>query len=116
MRSRVADRDRKRYCHFHRDYGHDTEEFYDLKKQIEDLIHHGHLDRYIMKPREPSLRPKGPTERQIDIIVGGPAACGVSSSVRKAYAHAKVQKRPRPRSDPGFTFEFESEYPDHDDV
>ncbi|RZS27272.1 hypothetical protein BHM03_00060716 [Ensete ventricosum] len=40
----------------------------------------------------------------------------VSSSARKAYARVEVQKRPRPRGDPGFTFDFESEYPDHDDA
>ncbi|RZR79586.1 hypothetical protein BHM03_00005320 [Ensete ventricosum] len=63
-----------RYYRFHHDYGHDTEECYDLKNQIDDLIHRGHLDQYIMKPREPSLRPKGPVERHIDIIVFGPTA------------------------------------------
>ncbi|RZR86410.1 hypothetical protein BHM03_00013607 [Ensete ventricosum] len=61
--ARVEDRDRIHYCRFHRDYGHDTEEFYDLKNQIEDLTHRGHLDKYIMKPREPSLHPKGPVKR-----------------------------------------------------
>ncbi|RRT67458.1 hypothetical protein B296_00015548 [Ensete ventricosum] len=96
LRSRAANRDRKRYCRFHRDYGHDTEECYDLKNQIEDLIHRGHLNRYIMKPREPSLRPKGPVERHIDVIVGCPTAGGVSSSARKAYARTEVQKRPQP--------------------
>ncbi|RZS06215.1 hypothetical protein BHM03_00036841 [Ensete ventricosum] len=116
MRSRAEDRDRKRYCHFHSDYGHDNEECYDLKNQIEDLICRGHLDRYIMKPHEPSLRPKGHVERQVDIIVGGSAAGGVSSSARKAYARTKVQKRPRPQSDPGITFKSESEYPNHDDA
>ncbi|RWW00010.1 hypothetical protein GW17_00037049 [Ensete ventricosum] len=72
MKSPTEDRDRRRYCRFHRDYGHDTEECYDLKNQIEDLIRHSHLDRYIRKPREPSLHPKGPGERQVDVIVGGP--------------------------------------------
>ncbi|RZR91524.1 hypothetical protein BHM03_00019644 [Ensete ventricosum] len=43
LRSRAEDRDRRRYCSFHRDYGHDTEECYDLKNQIGDLIHRGHL-------------------------------------------------------------------------
>ncbi|RWV85349.1 hypothetical protein GW17_00052868, partial [Ensete ventricosum] len=80
----------RRYCRFHHDYEHDTEECYDLKNQIEDLIRHGHLDRYIRKPREPSLRPKGPMERQVDVIVGGPTAGDDSSSARKAYARIEV--------------------------
>ncbi|RWV78737.1 hypothetical protein GW17_00060247 [Ensete ventricosum] len=79
---------------FHRDYRHDTEECYDLKNQIEDLIHHGHLDRYVRKPHEPSLHPKGLVEHHIYVIVGGPAASGISSSTRKTYAYPKVQKRP----------------------
>ncbi|RWW39844.1 hypothetical protein BHE74_00054784 [Ensete ventricosum] len=93
-----------------------AEKLYDLKNQIEDLIHRGHLDRYIMKSRELSLCPKVPIERQIDIIVCGPTASGVSCSARKAYARVEVQKRPRPRSDPGITFESEDEYLDHDDA
>ncbi|RZR72808.1 hypothetical protein BHM03_00017264 [Ensete ventricosum] len=116
MRSRAEDRDRRRYCHFYHDYGHDTAECYDLKNQIEDLIHHGHLDRHIMKLRELSLHPKGLVERQIDVIVGSPTAGGVSSATRKAYARAKVQKRPQPRRDPGITFKSENEYPDHNDA
>ncbi|RRT55435.1 hypothetical protein B296_00027046 [Ensete ventricosum] len=109
---RTRGRDRGRYCHFHRDYGHDTEECYDLKNQIEDLIRRGHLDRFVRKPREPSLRSKGLVERQIDVIVGNP----YSSSARKAHARAKVQKRPRARCDPEITFESESEYPNHDNA
>ncbi|RWW72476.1 hypothetical protein BHE74_00019720 [Ensete ventricosum] len=116
LRTRAEDWDHRHYCRFHRDYGHNTEECYDLKNQIEDLIHRGHLDRYIKKSREPSLHPKGPVERHIDVIVGGPTPGGVNSLTRKAYAHAKVQKRPRPLGDLGFTFESESEYPDHDDA
>ncbi|RWW53535.1 hypothetical protein BHE74_00039977, partial [Ensete ventricosum] len=56
MRTRAEEWDRGCYCRFHRYYVHDTEECYDLKNQIEDLIRHGHLDRYIRKSREPSLR------------------------------------------------------------
>ncbi|RRT70170.1 hypothetical protein B296_00031976 [Ensete ventricosum] len=116
MKSRAEDRDRRRYCCFHCDYGHDTDECHDLKNQIEDLIRHGHLNWYIRKLREPSLSPKGPVKRQVDIIVGGLATGGVSSSTRKAYARAEVQKRPRAYGDPGITFKSESEYPDHDNA
>ncbi|RRT33524.1 hypothetical protein B296_00042682 [Ensete ventricosum] len=116
LRSRAEDRDRRCYCRFHRHYGHDTEECYDLKNQIKNLIHHDHLDRYIKKPHESSLRPKGSVERHINVIVGGLSVGGISSSARKAYVCAKVQKWPRPRDHSGFTFESESEYPDYDDA
>ncbi|RZR87478.1 hypothetical protein BHM03_00014890 [Ensete ventricosum] len=116
LRGSSRGRDHRRYCRFYRDYGHDTEECYDLKNQIEDLIHSGHLDRYIRKPLEPSLCLKGSVERHIDVIVGSPTMGGISSSARKAYARAEVQKRPWPRGDPGFTFDSESQYPDHDDA
>ncbi|RWW48723.1 hypothetical protein BHE74_00045179 [Ensete ventricosum] len=116
MRNRAKEWDCGCYCRFHYDYGHDTEECYDLKNQNEDLICRGHLDRYIRKPHEPSLRPKGPVERQVYVIIGGLTAGGDNSSARKAYARAKVQKRPQARDDPGITFESESEYQDHDDA
>ncbi|RRT61697.1 hypothetical protein B296_00039425 [Ensete ventricosum] len=73
-------------CHFHRDYDHDIEEYYDLKNHIEDLIHQGHLDRYVRRLCEPSLHPKGLVEKQIDVIIGEPASRGDNSSARKAYA------------------------------
>ncbi|RZS27979.1 hypothetical protein BHM03_00061527 [Ensete ventricosum] len=31
LRSQAEDQDHRRYCRFHRDYGHDTEQCYDLK-------------------------------------------------------------------------------------
>ncbi|RRT67086.1 hypothetical protein B296_00003997 [Ensete ventricosum] len=56
MRTRAEEHDRGCYYRFHRDYGHNTEECYDLKNQIEDLIRRGHLDRFVRKSCEPSLR------------------------------------------------------------
>ncbi|RWW49131.1 hypothetical protein BHE74_00044736 [Ensete ventricosum] len=76
---------------------------HDLKNHIEDLICQGHLGLYVRKSREPSPHPKGPVEKQIDVIVGGPASGGDSSSARKAYALATVEKRARHERNPEIT-------------
>ncbi|RZS12588.1 hypothetical protein BHM03_00044054 [Ensete ventricosum] len=109
-------RDHGHYCRFHHDYKHDTKECYDLKNQIEDLIRRGHLDRFVRRPCELSLRPKGPVEKQIDVIVGGSAVGSDSSSARRAYAHAEFWKRPHARSNLEIIFKSEGENPDHDDA
>ena len=36
-------RDKKKYCRFHKDHGHHTEDCKDLKEQIEKLIQKGKL-------------------------------------------------------------------------
>ncbi|RRT31365.1 hypothetical protein B296_00058654 [Ensete ventricosum] len=95
MKSHPERRDKRRYCRFHREYGHDTEECRDLQYQIEDLIRRSHLRRYVRE--QPSLpdgrpsqdsspRPQGLVEKQIDVIFGGPASGVNSSSARKAYS------------------------------
>ncbi|RRT46592.1 hypothetical protein B296_00005585 [Ensete ventricosum] len=86
------------------------------EQAIEDLICRGHLDRYIRKPCKSFLHPKGLMKRQIDVIIGGPATSGDSSSARKAYASAEVQKRPQARGDHEITFKSEREYLDHNDA
>ncbi|RRT62545.1 hypothetical protein B296_00026841 [Ensete ventricosum] len=102
---------------FHRDYGHNTEECYDLKNQIEDLNCRGHLSRHVRRSREPSLHPNGPVEKQINVIIGGPTSGGDNPSACKAYAQTTIQKRPRQEPFPEITFRSgEEEYPDHDDA
>ena len=46
-------RDKKKYCRFHKDHGHYTEDYRDLKEQIEELIQKGKLQRFVKKG-EPS--------------------------------------------------------------
>ncbi|XP_065638665.1 uncharacterized protein LOC136071377 [Quercus suber] len=40
-------RNRNKYCCFHRDHGHDTDECFDLKQQIENLIRQGKLRNFL---------------------------------------------------------------------
>ena len=47
MKSDPATRDNTRYYEFHRDYGHRTDDFIQLKKKIEYLIRRGYLRRFI---------------------------------------------------------------------
>lgn len=35
------------WCKFHKVKGHHTEDYYELKKEIEHLIHEGHLKKYV---------------------------------------------------------------------
>ncbi|RZS15368.1 hypothetical protein BHM03_00047196, partial [Ensete ventricosum] len=113
MKSHPKRRDKRKYCHFHREYRHDTEECRDLQYQIEDLIRHDHLRWYVRDqsslsdgrtPRGSSPRPKGSVEKQIDIIFDGPASGGDSSSARKAYGRSEVGKRPMHDEDLNVTF------------
>ena len=41
--------DKKKYCRFHKDHGHYTEDSRDLKEQIEELIRKGKLQRFVKK-------------------------------------------------------------------
>ncbi|RZS06997.1 hypothetical protein BHM03_00037754, partial [Ensete ventricosum] len=47
MKSHSERCNKRRYYRFYKEYDHDTEECRDLQYQIEDLIRHGHLRRYV---------------------------------------------------------------------
>ena len=42
-------RDKKKYCRFHKDHDHYTEDCRDLKEQIEKFIQKGKLQRFVKK-------------------------------------------------------------------
>ncbi|GFY98557.1 hypothetical protein Acr_12g0010980 [Actinidia rufa] len=52
-------RNRNKYCEFHRDHGHNTEDCFQLKEQIADLIKRGYLRKYVTDrppPNSPERR------------------------------------------------------------
>ena len=95
MRTDPTKRDNTRYCEFHRDHGHRTDDCIQLRKEIEYLIRRGYLHRYIAsegqdQAQPPPPRQPTPTQHQqplgeIHVISGGFAGGGESSSARKAH-------------------------------
>ncbi|XP_077215667.1 uncharacterized protein LOC143850294 [Tasmannia lanceolata] len=63
-------RDPSKYCRFHKDHGHDTDECWQLKEEIEQLIGRGYLKKYIrtdgrkQERREKSPRGRSPRRSQ----------------------------------------------------
>ncbi|XP_022854654.1 uncharacterized protein LOC111375963 [Olea europaea var. sylvestris] len=96
MKLPLDTRDRSKYCEFHRDHEHTTEDYHALQREIEALIKRGFLKNYIghdKRPRndldnrkEPGAGSSAqPTVGTINIIVGGIASDGDTSSGRKKY-------------------------------
>ena len=81
---------KNKYCRFHRDHGHDTDECYDLKQQIENLIRQGKLRHFVgrdhkdeklkAKMEESSRLPLG----EIRVFIRG-TSVGQTSKSKKTY-------------------------------
>ena len=133
MKSNPATRDNTKYCEFHRDYGHRTDDCIQLKKEIEYLIRRGYLRRFIAPENQPqnqaqnqaSAQHPPPPPRQtttqhqqplgeIHVISGGFAGGGESISARKAHLRSirlvevvEVQAVSKlPRLDTSITFSY----------
>ena len=97
-------RDKNKYCRFHKDHGHYTKDCRNLKKQIEELIRKGKLQKYVKKgessrfrdgnknQRESSSRDEDNTSQppqnvigEIKTIAGGPFTGRSFRSLKKAY-------------------------------
>ena len=92
--------DLKKYCHFHKDHGHYTDECHDLKEQIEELIQRGKLQKFIKRDHLPGSRAEDKTHdnakddgrdhpkqamREKRMIAGGPVSKGLYKSLKKTY-------------------------------
>ncbi|KAL5579241.1 hypothetical protein UlMin_011683 [Ulmus minor] len=86
-------RDNTKYCRYHRDIGHITEECRVLKDEIERLIQRGQLRNYVrgndQQPRQPAQENQQPRQEgediEVRVIIGGPAT-GDTNRARKNYA------------------------------
>ena len=103
MRSDPTKRDNTRYCEFHRDHGHRTDDFIQLRKEIEYLIRRGYLRCYIASKGQDQVQPPPPRQPtpaqhqeplgEIHVISGGFAGGGESSSARKVICVVSGQER-----------------------
>ena len=102
MNSNPNTRDNTKYCEFHRDYGNRMDDCIQLKREIEYLIRRGYLRRFISPENQAQSQAQntGPTQQlpprqmttqhqqslgEIQVIFGGFAGGGESSSARKAH-------------------------------
>ncbi|GKU87965.1 hypothetical protein SLEP1_g2288 [Rubroshorea leprosula] len=124
MRTAAATRDHTRYCDFHQDHGHTTEQCNSLRSELESLAQKGMLNEYIQRVEQPRfVREQGtqhqgvrnppnrqgvgyqqappplpPPARVIHMITGGLEAGGLSSKQRKLYVReVKHQNRAQKR-------------------
>ena len=109
---------KRKYCRFHKDHRHYTEDCRDLKEQIEELIQKGKLQKYIKKGDSSRYRDSNKDHREgpqrdedrippcpqnakgeIRTITGGPSTGGSFKSLRKPYQRQvnSVHSQPPPK-------------------
>ncbi|GKV26048.1 hypothetical protein SLEP1_g35410 [Rubroshorea leprosula] len=89
MKTAPASRDHTKYCDFHQDHGHTTEQCNSLRSELESLAQKGLLNEYIQRTEQPRI---------IHMITGGLEAGGLSSKQRKLYVReVKHQNRAQKR-------------------
>ncbi|XP_030963988.1 uncharacterized protein LOC115985164 [Quercus lobata] len=97
-------RDKRKYCHFHKNHKHYTEDCRDLKEQIEELIRKGKLHKYVKRGDSSKYRDGGRDQHKVSqrdednlqpcpqsaigeirTITGGPSMGRSFKSLKKSY-------------------------------
>lgn len=105
MKGDPSKRNKSKYCHFHLDLGHDTNECHDLKQHIEVLIKQGKLKIFFgqdQKDKRQQMKGKAeepvcPPFGEIKMIIRG-MSTGSLSKAKKTYLRViqNVQLSERP--------------------
>ncbi|XP_056850789.1 uncharacterized protein LOC130500099 [Raphanus sativus] len=96
MKASEANRNPKRWCEFHSDHGHTTEDCIALKIEVAEFLKKGHLRKFLSDKAKNLLNKEGPglptetapalppqQDRVIHVISGGSEVGGISSAAAK---------------------------------
>ena len=86
MRTSDKRRDNSKYCRYHKDHGHETDDYWKLKEEIKKLIQRGQLRQYVDKKKDDPPKAKGKElANEIFMIEGGFSFSGNNNRSRKAH-------------------------------
>ncbi|XP_021833423.1 uncharacterized protein LOC110773229 [Prunus avium] len=83
--NRQDGRDTGKFCRYHQQNSHNTEDCISLLKIVERLIREGKLDQYIARPQQAPVPNANRQINMISTISGGPTLAGASNWSMKQY-------------------------------
>ncbi|XP_021812767.1 uncharacterized protein LOC110755795 [Prunus avium] len=86
--NRQDGRDTGKFCRYHQQNSHNTEDCISLRKIVERLIREGKLDQYIARPQQAPVPNANRQINMISTISGGRTLAGASNRSMKQYVRA----------------------------